>query len=83
MKYIPVEVAIQMVMQVFSEYAERYPSEKSFTHQFKSAGEDVCQFIEDMGYGIDNGDCVDYNELGIALSQGDLPDDISKLVIEL
>ena len=83
MKYIPVEVAIQMVMQIFSEYAKICPSEKSFTHQFKSAGEDVCQFIEDMGYGIDNGDCVDYNDAGLALSQGDLPDDISALVIDI
>lgn len=81
MKYIPVEVAIQMVMHALSQYGNGNNS--GFDHKNMSVGEDITDFIESQGYGEDQGYSCEYNEKGKALEDGDLPDDISALVIEV
>ncbi|EPG2644244.1 hypothetical protein QEW01_004396 [Providencia stuartii] len=40
--------AIKHLILVFRQYANN-------DHLFMSAGEDACEFLEDLGYGIDTG----------------------------
>lgn len=49
--------AIKHLILVFRQYANN-------DHLFMSAGEDACEFLEDLGYGIDTGRNLELTDKG-------------------
>ncbi len=49
--------AIKHLILVFRQYANN-------DHLFMSAGEDACEFLDDLGYGIDTGRTLELTEKG-------------------
>ncbi|MEY0933764.1 hypothetical protein AB7185_06815 [Providencia rettgeri] len=49
--------AIRHLILVFQQYANN-------DHLFMSAGEDACEFLDDLGYGIDTGRTLELTDKG-------------------
>lgn len=49
--------AIKHLILVFRQYANN-------DHLFMSAGEDACEFLDDLGYGIDTGRTLELTDKG-------------------
>lgn len=58
------EQAIRHLILVFRQYANN-------DHLFMSAGEDACEFLEDLGYGIDTGRNLELTDKGKQLIKED------------
>ncbi|KAB7730800.1 hypothetical protein [Proteus mirabilis] len=56
--------AIKHLILVFRQYANN-------DHLFMSAGEDACEFLEDLGYGIDTGRTLELTDKGKQLIKED------------
>ncbi|HEK2065938.1 TPA: hypothetical protein SMS29_003340 [Proteus mirabilis] len=56
--------AIKHLILVFQQYANS-------DHLFMSAGEDACEFLEDLGYGIDTGRNLELTDKGKQLIKED------------
>ncbi|MFR3120462.1 MAG: hypothetical protein ACLTQE_01480 [Proteus mirabilis] len=56
--------AIKHLILVFQQYANS-------DHLFMSAGEDACEFLEDLGYGIDTGRTFELTDKGKQLIKED------------
>ncbi|MEY0076250.1 hypothetical protein AB7W43_06565 [Providencia rettgeri] len=56
--------AIKHLILVFQQYANS-------DHLFMSAGEDACEFLEDLGYGIDAGRTLELTDKGKQLIKED------------
>jgi len=56
--------AIKHLILVFQQYANR-------DHLFMSAGEDACEFLGDLGYGIDTGRTLELTDKGKQLIKED------------
>lgn len=56
--------AIKHLILVFQQYANN-------DHLFMSAGEDACEFLDDLGYGIDTGRTLELTEKGKQLIEED------------
>ncbi|HFP8670723.1 TPA: hypothetical protein ACHWDH_004279 [Providencia stuartii] len=56
--------AIKHLILVFQQYANN-------DHLFMSAGENACEFLEDLGYGIDTGRTLELTDKGKQLIKED------------
>ncbi|MCT0100443.1 hypothetical protein KT999_15480 [Proteus mirabilis] len=56
--------AIKHLILVFQQYANN-------DHLFMSAGEDACEFLDNLGYGIDTGRTLELTEKGKQLIEED------------
>ncbi|NBM04305.1 hypothetical protein [Proteus sp. G2671] len=56
--------AIKHLILVFQQYANN-------DHLFMSAGEDACEFLDDLGYGIDTGRTFELTDKGKRLIKED------------
>ncbi|EJD6476653.1 hypothetical protein ACK1M2_004157 [Providencia rettgeri] len=56
--------AIKHLILVFQQYANS-------DHLFMSAGEDACEFLDDLGYGIDTGRTLELTDKGKLLIKED------------
>ncbi|EMN0344005.1 hypothetical protein [Morganella morganii] len=56
--------AIGHLISVFDQYA-------GLDHSFMSAGEDACEFLEKLGYGVDTGRIFALNEKTLELTNGE------------
>ncbi|QPN89242.1 hypothetical protein [Proteus vulgaris] len=56
--------AIKHLILVFQQYANS-------DHLFMSAGEDACEFLDDLGYGIDTGRTLELTDKGKQLIKDD------------
>lgn len=56
--------AIKHLILIFRQYANN-------DHLFMSAGEDACEFLEDLGYGIDTGRNLELTDKGKQLIKED------------
>lgn len=56
--------AIGHLISVFDQYA-------GLDHSFMSAGEDACEFLEKLGYGVDTGRIFALNEKILELTNGE------------
>lgn len=57
--------AIKHLILVFQQYANN-------DHLFMSAGENACEFLDDLGYGIDTGRTLELTDKGKQLIKEDL-----------
>lgn len=68
------QLAIHHMLNVWRQYNSWGSTDAAFTHASMSAGEDAAEYLQALGYGVDDGYRFALNQKGIDLMHADIED---------